>query len=278
MAEKLCTLRTRGGGGGRYNETSLWTNSSPTSNFGGQDVTLSESIDNFKYIAVKFKSTTTSSSDSQMATVIYKVEDVKKATNPSAALQPVSAFGNLNSGNTNYNYRYIVYKGSTTLFIANAYSINASGSNNALAIPLEILGLNELDHGKNFDESVLWTNSNPTDSSGFANQDVTLSDSLTDYDYVKIRCAYAYNDTGSTFESVYSVSEFVKTSAPATFGFTGCSSVTHRSNGYFYDRRVIYKNATSITFGSCMGYKAGTAAATSNIFNIPLQIIGCKFR
>lgn len=146
MSEKLCELRKKGGG--RYTETSLWTNLSPTSNFSGQDVTLSESIDNFKYIAVKFKSTTTSSSDSQMATVIYKVEDIKKATSPSAALQPVSAFGNLNSGNTNYNYRYIVYKGSTTLFIANAYSINASGSNSALAIPLEILGLNELAHGK----------------------------------------------------------------------------------------------------------------------------------
>lgn len=154
MSETLCTLRTKGGGGGKYTETSLWTNSSPTSNFSGQDVTLSESIDNFKYIAVKFKSTTTSSSDSQMATVIYKVEDVKKATSPSAALQPVSAFGNLNSGNTNYNYRYIVYKGSTTLFIANAYSINASGSNSALAIPLEILGLNELDHGTKYTSNV----------------------------------------------------------------------------------------------------------------------------
>ena len=131
--------------------------------------------------------------------------------------------------------------------------------------------------GAKQEETVLWTNSNPTDSSGFANQDVTLSDSLTDYDYVKIRFAYAYNDTSSTFESVYSVSEFMSTSAPTTLGFTGCSSVTHRSNGYFYDRRIIYKTATSITFGSCMGYKASTAAAVSNIFNIPLQIIGCKF-
>ena len=130
--------------------------------------------------------------------------------------------------------------------------------------------------GAKQEETVLWTNSNPTDSSGFANQDVTLSDSLTDYDYVKIRYAYAYNDTGSTFESVYSVSEFVKTSAPVTFGFSGCTNVTHRSNSYFYDRRIIYKTATSITFGSCMGYKASTAAAVSNIFNIPLSIIGIK--
>ena len=130
--------------------------------------------------------------------------------------------------------------------------------------------------GAKQEETVLWTNSNPTDSSGFANQDVTLSDSLTDYDYVKIRYAYAYNDTGSTFESVYSVSEFVKTSAPVTFGFSGCTNVTHRSNSYFYDRRIIYKTATSITFGSCMGYKASTAAAVSNIFNIPLSIVGIK--
>lgn len=165
-----------GNGGAEYTETSLWTNQSPSSAFSGQDVSLSESIDNFKYIAVRYKSTTTSSEEgSQAARVIYLVEDVKKATSPSAALEPVSAFGNLNSNNSNYFYRYIVYKGSTTLFLSNSYSINASGNNTSLAIPLEILGLNELDHAGedplNPDEvkSVTKNSGNTTATVTFAN-------------------------------------------------------------------------------------------------------------
>ena len=268
MSEKLCTLRKKGGGGGKYTETSLWTNPSPTSNFSGQDVTLSESIDNFKYIAVKFKSTTTSSSDSQMATVIYKVEDIKKATSPSAALQPVSAFGNLNSGNTNYNYRYIVYKGSTTLFIANAYSINASGNNSALAIPLEILGLNELDHAKRFDETVLWTNASPT--SAFAAQAVTLSDDIDNYDYLKVNYRHSTSNA-IVCAALISPSDMKKSMYDLG---NNRMEVTLGSEATYF-RRMTYTSDTSINFSTA--HKIG-ATGSSTSYSIPLSVIGCKFK
>ena len=58
MAEKLCTLRGAGGGGAKQTETVLWTNSSPTSNFADQNVTLSDSMSNYDYLKFTYKKAT----------------------------------------------------------------------------------------------------------------------------------------------------------------------------------------------------------------------------
>ena len=43
-----------GGGGGMLEETVLWTNPSPTSDFAAQTVTLSDSISNYDYIKFEY--------------------------------------------------------------------------------------------------------------------------------------------------------------------------------------------------------------------------------
>ena len=264
----MAFIHGMGGSGEQYTETSLWTNQSPSSAFSGQDVSLSESIDNFKYIAVRYKSTTTSSAEgSQAARVIYLVEDVKKATSPSAALEPVSAFGNLNSNNSNYFYRYIVYKGSTTLFLSNSYSINASGNNTSLAIPLEILGLNELDTGKRFDETTLWTNNAPT--TAFAAGNVTLSNDIDNYDYIKVTFR---NSTSNVTEG-----EFLDTPAniKKTLQSLGANRVEiSMTIAGDYTRRLVYVDDTTFNFSTA--YKLG-ASGTSTSYAIPLSVVGCKF-
>lgn len=59
MSEKLCALKKIGGG--TLKETTLWTNASPTSNFVGQIVTLSESLDNYNALRFYYNKATSSS-------------------------------------------------------------------------------------------------------------------------------------------------------------------------------------------------------------------------
>lgn len=134
-----------GSGGSQYTETSLWTNQSPTSNFAAQTVTLSDSIDNYKYIAIKYAFNGQLQTESYVSTMIAAVDDVKKWGYNTGAHHAVDAIGVQNS--TNYTYtRACFYISSTSIRFADCYQ-TGSTSNNAIAIPLEILGLNELDHG-----------------------------------------------------------------------------------------------------------------------------------
>ena len=139
MAEKLCTLRTKGGGGGRYNETSLWTNSAPTSNFAAQAVSLSDSIDNYKYLRVRYRMSTTDASE---YSCIFLVDDIKH----SSASTNVPQFSVVARTTTTY-VRTFYYVSGTSLQMNAAYVMNNTGNVTNVAIPLEILGLNELDHG-----------------------------------------------------------------------------------------------------------------------------------
>lgn len=144
MAEKLCTLRKKGGGGGRYTETSLWTNASPTSSFAAQVVTLSDSIDNYKYIAIKYKFDTSSNVE---GSVIFLVSDIKKSVQGVDTIVP--CIGASPQGVANYARR-VFYTSNTKIRIEIATAMNKTGTSTAYVIPLEILGLNELDHGTKY--------------------------------------------------------------------------------------------------------------------------------
>ena len=63
MAEKLASLKKKGGGGNTpaSTETVLWTNNSPTSTFANQTVTLSDNISDYDYLCFEYRSTTGSS-------------------------------------------------------------------------------------------------------------------------------------------------------------------------------------------------------------------------
>ena len=140
MSETLCTLRIKGGGGGRYTETSLWTNPSPSSGFATQDVTLSQSMDNFKYLAFKV------SNGSANFKAIVSVAEFK--TMPLSGANAFAIFpGNANSAGNTYFARFVTYKNTTTVNITTGYQLGGTSQNNTYSIPLEILGLNELDHG-----------------------------------------------------------------------------------------------------------------------------------
>ena len=265
MAEKLCTLRTKGGGGGKYTETSLWTNANPSASagFAAQTVTLSESIDNFKYIAFKYKFNNATDS---ILTSVFTVEDVKKSVLSTSTHHSVIELGIQDSSNY-YLARPVGYVNSTSIQFLTSYRLNGAASSANGAIPLEILGLNELDHAKGFDQTVLWTNGSP--SATFANTTVTLSDNLSNYDFVKIKwkSTTSVNQIG---EIIVPVSVFAsQASAP---NYYNTFSLGATASNYF--RPVIYASDTTMTFGNSIMIRTNT---TNNDYNIVTEVIGLKF-
>jgi len=263
MAEKLCALRKKGGGGQQYTETSLWTNSSPTSDFAGQDVTLSESFDNYKYVKVRYKLSKTNNTE---AALIVTSDDLKKSLGGDNQI-------NMNFGGrtTTTRDRIVRYINSTTLTITVAYHLNGTTTSTSDLIPLEILGLNELDHGKNFDETILWTNNAPT-SSYAGGSSVSLSQDIDNFDYIKVN--YRLSTTDSTEASVLMSVADIKNSI-ASNNHNIMMFFSRPNAASYYGRYVSYSSDTSLIISPA--YQWNTTS-TNNNCAIPLSIVGCKFR
>lgn len=136
MSETLCTLRTKGGGGGRYKETSLWTNPNPSSSYSNGTVTLSDDIDNYDYIKFTYKPWTTSS---QIMSSLYPLSDVKLSVSGNSTTHSVmSMICNL-TDNSNFARR-VYYASDTSITFNASYQINASNSSANTNIPQQIIG------------------------------------------------------------------------------------------------------------------------------------------
>lgn len=257
MAEKLCTLRKKGGGQ-KYTETSLWTNPSPSTNFSGQTVTLSQGMSNFKYIGIKYKTSKTQT-ESDAITEILTVDDFNRCGAGSTSGEPQLRIGGYGS----YPFVRLVNKASdTSITFSLAYRVNAATNLSEIVIPLEILGLNELDHGKRFDETTLWTNANPTSS--FAQQNITLSDSISNYDYVRIY--FRASTTNSAEKSIiFPVSEISDNNNAFGAKFSGFNNTTER----------VWAKASDTSFTIYLAYQLQQAAQTaSSTVVIPTKITG----
>ena len=135
MAEKLCTLRKCGGG--KMKETVLWTNPSPTSDFAGVVVDLSDNISHYKYIGIV--GAYSKNSNSNTLECIYPADQLPNAT--SGAAYPVMSIAGYRS-NTFY-FRLINYSSDTKIAISSGRSFTSStapSTNNGVMIPLTIKG------------------------------------------------------------------------------------------------------------------------------------------
>ena len=138
MSEKLCTLRTKGGGGGKYTETSLWTNSASSSTFAAQDVSLSESMANFDFLKIKVAPNTTSTSG-QVFTDIIIVSELQRTQ--SATQEGVRDRFILGLARVTYDYeRSYYYVSNTSIHFNVAVQSGTSTTANGRIIPLEIVG------------------------------------------------------------------------------------------------------------------------------------------
>lgn len=143
MSEKLCTLRTKGGGSAKYTETSLWTNSAPTSTFAAQDVNLSDNISSYAYIKVRFAYGIASGYTDIQSEVIYKTDKLSKTSNVANVVPSIGCISTTGNG---YRFSRQFYKnGDNKIHFDAAFYVTGTSGNTSYTdnlIPLEILGLN----------------------------------------------------------------------------------------------------------------------------------------
>ena len=117
-------------------------------------------------------------------------------------------------------------------------------------------------------ETTLWTNSNPTSSSGFANQTVPLNYSMSNYNYIKIY-GHVSNSNSSEIYTIVKRSDFTATGSSSNS--TSVALGARSSGGVSITRTAWYVSSTEV------GFSAGFSA--SGIIPqacIPTKITGLR--
>lgn len=131
MSEVLAQLEKKGGA---MSETVLWSNPSPTSNFAYQTLTLNQSIDDFKEIAVYYRLST--ANNSRESFVTYTTEEFKKFD-----MNSTNASGAIGVRAINTWVRSLFYTDSTHVIISSCYALSITDMDNHYTIPTKIVGL-----------------------------------------------------------------------------------------------------------------------------------------
>lgn len=120
-------------------------------------------------------------------------------------------------------------------------------------------------------ETTLWSNNAPTTATG--SKTVTLSESIANYKYVKIKWRLTTTSSVNN-EILIPINQFKKSLSDAQSCIISISGRWELSGSYVtYMRRVYYVSNTSVTFSS--GAQVG-GTATNTAYIIPLSISGVK--
>ena len=128
---------------------------------------------------------------------------------------------------------------------------------------------------KEFEETVLWENPNPTQS--FATQTVTLVDDITNYDMLRIEGVATTTD--DTHLEVYVMPSYLVTCSTSKSEVKGgcgfAASTGAGSTGSRYTR--VFKSTSSAPNKVEVGseYSMGTSTS-NNTYAIPTKIVGIK--
>lgn len=125
---------------------------------------------------------------------------------------------------------------------------------------------------KTLTETTLWTNSSPT--ANFAAQDVTLSQSMRNFDYLKV--TYKLEKTSSDVLgcAIKPVSEIVNTVTQVSTGDHFGISIGYSGSGARL-RLLLYKSDTTLNITTNLAVASSSTADRNNQL-IPMQIIGIK--
>lgn len=139
MAEKLCSLRKKGG---NLSETVLWTNASPTSAFAGQNVSLSDNVNNYKYIEIQYD---VYASQNHYMSSIYKVSELLSMNTPSSndnywRTDLSALYQNYVFTRLGYLYDNTHFHFDNNLWVLSSGTVQR-GTNNSSIIPIKIIGL-----------------------------------------------------------------------------------------------------------------------------------------
>ena len=142
MAEKLCTLRTKGGGGGAtQTETVLWTNQSPSSDFAAQTVTLSDDMNNYDYLKVSYENYNAGAGTNDPYNIYISVSDFKTSRYADSTRHNTFTFGGIYAPSNNCYTRQMVYNTDTTVKFGTCTQIGGTSASGNNSIPLQIVGI-----------------------------------------------------------------------------------------------------------------------------------------
>ena len=253
-----------GGGGGELHETVLWTNSSPTSNFAQQAVTLSQGISNFDYIGIYYRINTTAGA------IGFEMAKASDFINYVGNLKPRVGFAVVSDNKS--NFRNLLYSSDTSITITACIQSGTTSTNTSQCIPTAIVGLKYASPKPSGTETTLWTNSAPT--SNFAAQSVTLSDSVNNYDFIKIYFNNNVSDMSFGSGSILLPVSYLKTCVSGSNNpkfAIGAVQVSLSSVRCGY-----YVNPTSIYFLAAYHY-GDSNTSTFPQYIVPTAISGINF-
>jgi len=118
---------------GGSTETVLWTNNSPTSTFAGQTITLSDSLDNYTYVKIKYRISTSVSTESS---AIVPVSEFVHMTQTSNTFKIGTG-----SFNSSTYVRTAYYGSATTIVFNNGYQLGSTSQANRMLIPVSVIGI-----------------------------------------------------------------------------------------------------------------------------------------
>lgn len=121
---------------GGLSETVLWTNSQPSQSITSDTaLTLSESMDNYKYLKFTYKVNTTSNIE---VSTIMSVEDIKKcvggANSPAISISATKE-------SSGYTYMRKINQSAGSLSLGRCFGFNFAQEDGSLCILLNIYGL-----------------------------------------------------------------------------------------------------------------------------------------
>lgn len=122
-------------GGGKMEETALWTNSAPTSTFAAQTITLSDDIDNYDYLRFYVRLST---SNAKSNSIFISVNDFKNTGNAANSLNLAhSCYYEVSS----IRNRHFYYVSDTSIGFGTCFNSGNTGSDNTYLIPTKISGV-----------------------------------------------------------------------------------------------------------------------------------------
>lgn len=124
------------GWGGAMSETTLWTNSTPTSSFAQQIVTLSQDYTQFDLIRVYYRASTSSTVEKYVEFVPDLLSGATLPSSEGNLIPTICSYANGFGG-----ARMLRHDSNTTVQITHNYYLNSATQRNQNTIPIKICGL-----------------------------------------------------------------------------------------------------------------------------------------
>lgn len=254
-----------GGGGGKLEETVLWTNPSPTAAFATQTITLSDDMTKYDFLKIEWNAATdqTSSADNMIIPIVDYIN-----TNNSATYMPNYTLTSKYNGSTFGRITY--YVSDNQIYIENAYRIKNDSTQNKATIPLKIYGMkygNKRPVTPSGTRTLLWENPDPSVS--FAAQTITLPQSVNNFAYIEV---IWYGNTDMISQGTIIIPVNLLNGDSNFKGRARYAMPMDNGSNAPFARPVAFPSDTQVRFGANNYWSSGSG--TLNTGSIPYRVNG----